>query len=271
MTFRDDDLTHLEAHGTPALPPAAREGSVTRAGAAIRYAAFGEGPAVVLLHGGMGSSDDFAWQIPEFAAAGYGVVAIDSRGQGRSSRDAAPFSYRQMAADVRAVLDALGIVRAALVGWSDGADTGLAMAEETPDRVAGLFFFACNVDSSGTLPFIFTPRIGRILEHNRRNYRRLSPASGDFDAVFEAIQQMQSTQPEYSTADLARIRVPVTVALGEHDEFIRRDHLEYLAATLPDATFELLPGASHFAPLQDPALFTGAVLRFLSKVHPAET
>jgi pimeloyl-ACP methyl ester carboxylesterase len=221
----------------------------------------------VLLHGGMGNSDNWAYLLPDLLAAGYRVVTVDSRGQGRSTRTEEPFSYRRMAEDVRTVLDTLGIDKAAIVGWSDGADTGLVMAEETPDRVAGLMFFACNVDSTGTKPFVYTPVIGRILTQNRRDYAALSSTPEDFDTVFEAVGLMQRTQPEYSAEDLVRIDVPVTVVLGEHDEFIRREHLEYLAATLPDARFELLADVSHFAPLQRPEVFNKAVLGFLKEIH----
>lgn len=268
MTFRDDDLTHLEAHGMPPLPAATREGHVERDGARIWFAEFGAGTPVVLLHGGMGSSGDFSRLIPPLTAAGRRVIAIDSRGQGRSSWDGTAFSYRRMAADVRAVMDECGIDRAAIVGWSDGADAGLVLAQETPERVAGLFFFACNVDSTGTLPFVYTDVIGRILGHNKRSFAALSPTPDAFDTVFEAVGKMQSAQPELTAAELALIDVPATVALGEHDEFIRRDHLEYLATTLPDASFTLLPGVSHFAPMQHPELFNAAVLRFLERVRP---
>jgi pimeloyl-ACP methyl ester carboxylesterase len=257
----------LETHGIPSLPPAREQGFVENDGANIWYAVHGSGPAVVLLHGGMGNSNNWAYQVPEIVTAGYTSVVIDSRGHGRSTRDIRPFSYRQMSDDVRTVMDRLDLPRAAIVGWSDGADTGLVMAEETPERVAGLFFFACNVDSSGTKPLLFTPVIGRMLEQHKRDYAALSSTPWDFDAVFEAVGIMQRTQPEYSADDLAHIDVPVTVVLGEHDEFIHREHLEYLAATLPRAAFQLVPSVSHFAPLQRPADFNNAVLGFLHGIY----
>jgi len=274
VPFVDDDLSYLEAHGVPALPPAGKQGFVENDGASIWYAAYGSGPPVVFLHGGMGNSSNWAYQLPEIVAAGYTAVVVDSRGQGRSTRNSQPFSYRGMAGDVRAVMNRLLLPKAAIVGWSDGADTGLVMAEDTPERVAGLLFFACNVDSSGTKPFVFTPVIGRMLEQHKKDYAALSSTPQDFDAVFAAVGTMQRTQPEYSADDLARIDVPVTVVLGEHDEFILRQHLEYLAATLPRATFQLLPSVSHFAPLQRPHVFNKAVLEFLQQIYhgqdPAE-
>jgi pimeloyl-ACP methyl ester carboxylesterase len=266
MAFRDDDLTYLETHGIPPLPPGGEEGIVESDGARLWYAAWGAGPAVVLLHGGLGNAGNWGHQVPAVLAAGYRAIVIDSRGHGRSSRDARPYSYRLMASDVRAVMDRLGVARAAIVGWSDGADTGLILADETPERVAGLLFFACNVDSTGTRPFEFTPIIGRIYQQHLKDYAALTATPAEFQAFADAVGLMQRTQPEYSAADLARVRVPVGVVLGEHDEFIKPEHMAYLAKTLPDATLTMLPEVSHFAPLQRPDAFNAAMLEFLRRV-----
>ena len=77
---------------------------------------------------------------------------------------------------------------------------------------------------------------------------------------------MQKTQPNYSANDLAQISVPVAIVHSEHDEFIKREHAEYLARSIPDAEFIELPGVSHFAPLQRPEQFNTAMLAFLGKV-----
>lgn len=266
MPFRDDDLTYLEAHGISPLPMADVEGFVENEAARIWYAAYGSGPSVMLLHGGLGNAGNWGFQVPALLAAGFRAIVIDSRGHGRSTRDDRPYSYRLLASDVRAVMDALQVKRAAIVGWSDGADTGLVLAEETPERVAGVLFFACNVDSTGTKPFEFTPVIGRIYQQHLKDYAALSPAPGDFEAFSAAVGLMQRTQPEYSAADLARIDVPVAVVLGEHDEFIKPEHMAYLAKTLPDATLTMLPELSHFAPLQRPDMFNAVMLDFVGKV-----
>jgi pimeloyl-ACP methyl ester carboxylesterase len=54
--------------------------------------------------------------------------------------------------------------------------------------------------------------------------------------------------------------------LGENDEFITREHAQYLARSIPGAEFVLLPGVSHFAPLQRPAEFNRVMLEFLKTV-----
>jgi pimeloyl-ACP methyl ester carboxylesterase len=174
--------------------------------------------------------------------------------------------YELMAADVLAVMDALQLEQAAMVGWSDGAVVGLMLASQAPARVAGVFFFACNMDPSGTKEFVFTPIIGRCLNRHKQDYARLSATPDQFDEFSGAVGRMQETQPNYSAYDLAQISVPVAIVQSEHDEFIKREHAEYLARSIPDAEFVDLPDVSHFAPLQRPEQFNAVMLAFLGKI-----
>jgi pimeloyl-ACP methyl ester carboxylesterase len=266
MTADDDELRDFEANGT-ALPSGGAEGFAGNDGARIWYTSLGSGFPVVLLHGGLGHSGNWAKQVPALVGAGYRAVLIDSRGHGRSTRDARPYTYERMATDVLAVMDRLSLSRAALVGWSDGACTALILADRHPSRAAGVLFFACNMDTSGTKDIDFSnPLLGRCIGRHRRDYAALSATPEGFKEFSGAVGLMQRTQPEYSAADLARIRVPVTVVQAEHDEFIKQGHAEYLARTIPGAQLVLLPGVSHFAPLQRPGLFNEAVLSFLRRV-----
>jgi pimeloyl-ACP methyl ester carboxylesterase len=266
--LRDDDLTAFDARGPAPLPPAARRGFVETDGANIWFASFGQGPAVVLLHGGMGNATNWGFQVPALVEAGYTAIVVDSRGQGRSSRDDRPFSYAQMADDTLAILDQLKVRRAAFVGWSDGAVTSLLLADSHPERAAGVFFFACNVDATGTRPFVYTDVIGRCLSRHKKDYAALSPTPEDFDTVFEAVGVMQRSQPNLTATDLARIEVPFWSVLGENDEFITQEHADYLAAAVPGARRVALPGVSHFAPVQRPDIFNAAMLEFLAVVLP---
>ena len=263
MNFQDDDLKRFEASGTLPLPAAARTGHVENDDASIWYTCCGSGPAVILLHGGLGNSGNWGHQIAPLVEAGYRVVAIDSRGHGRSTRDDRPYSYHLMSTDVLAVMDALAIEKAAIVGWSDGACTGMILGHHHPDRVAGILFFGCNVDPSGTLPFEMAPLIERCFSRHKQDYAALSPTPERFDEFVEAVGLMQRTQPDYSAAQLAEINVPMTFLHADGDEFIRREHAEYLARTVPDAKLVVLSGVTHFAPVQRPDMFNEVVLEFL--------
>ena len=265
MEFHDDELIQFEAEGAELLPATSNEGYVENDGAQIWYASYGIGSPVLLLHGGLGNSRNWGYQVPALVENGYQAVVIDSRGHGRSTRDAKPYSYELMASDVLAVMDKLHIKKAALLGWSDGACISLILADKAPERVAGVFFFACNMDPSGTKEFVFTQIIGRCLSRHQKDYAELSATPDQFEAFSEAVGLMQRTQPNYSANDLARIKVLVAIVQSEHDEFIKREHAEYLAQNIPNAEFIFLPGVSHFAPLQRPEQFN-VMLEFIKKV-----
>ncbi len=79
-----------------------------------------------------------------------------------------------------------------------------------------------------------------------------------------AVFAMQGAEPNFTAADLARIRGPrIVIADGEHEEFIARSHTDYLARTIPGARLVILPGVSHFAPWQRPEAFTASLLAAL--------
>ncbi|MBV9787688.1 MAG: alpha/beta hydrolase [Chloroflexi bacterium] len=266
MATYDDDLSRFAADGAAPLPDTEDRGYVEHDGAQIWYAAYGSGQPMILLHGGLGNSGNWGYQVPALIESGYRAVVIDSRGHGRSTRDAQPFSYTLMASDVIAVMDTLRLDRVGLVGWSDGACTALVLADQAPDRAAGVFFFACNMDPSGAKELEFTPILQHCISRHQQDYAQLSSTPDQFDELSEAVGLMQRTQPNYSAQDLARISVPVAIVQSEYDEFIKREHAEYLARSIPEAEFISLPGVSHFAPLQRPDQFNSAMLAFLGQV-----
>ena len=222
---------------------------------------------VILLHGGLGHSDNWGYQVPALIERGYRVVAMDSRGHGRSTRDGQAYSYELMASDVLAVMDFLQLDRAVPVGWSDGACTAMVLGATSPARIPGVFFFACNMDPSGVKPFSPTPALDRCFARHRADYQQLSATPEQFSQFVEDVGLMQRTQPNYSDKDLAKISTPVRVVQSEKDEFIRREHAEHLARIIPGGSFVLLQGVSHFAPWQRPEQFNVAVLSFLSEIY----
>jgi pimeloyl-ACP methyl ester carboxylesterase len=175
--------------------------------------------------------------------------------------------YELMASDVLAVMDALRLQKAAVVGWSDGACIALILAMQAPSRIAGVFFFGCNMDPSGTKEIAWpNPVLDRCLVRHAKDYARLSATPDQFKEFAEAVGQMMKSQPNYSARDLADIRVPVSIVQSEQDEFIKLEHAEYLARSIPGAELILLRGVSHFAPLQRPDQFNSVMRSFLGKV-----
>jgi pimeloyl-ACP methyl ester carboxylesterase len=163
-------------------------------------------------------------------------------------------------------MDALGLEKAAIVGWSDGACTAMILAMKAPERVEGVFFFGCNMDPSGTKEVEFSPILKRCFSRHGKDYAQLSATPDQFRAFADAVAVMMKTEPNYSTAELAAINVPIAIVQSEYDEFIKPEHAEYLARTIPNAEFIQPLGVSHFAPLQRPDQFNSTMLAFLGKV-----
>src|SRR5438046_7559024 len=111
---------------TPSLPTPAKSGYAPVNGIRMFYAVFGQGLPVLLVHGGLGNSNYWGEVIPILVRNHYEVIVADSRGHGRSTRTAEPYSYELMASDVLALLDYLRLTKVNSVGWCDGAILGLA-------------------------------------------------------------------------------------------------------------------------------------------------
>lgn len=116
------------------MPPAT-ESFVEVPGGRLFVVDEGEGPPILLLHAGIAALQAWDTLVPELIAAGYRTIRYDLRGFGRSETQVVPFSNR---ADAIAVLDALGVGRACLVGNSMGGQIAIDTAVEYPDRVAAL-------------------------------------------------------------------------------------------------------------------------------------
>ena len=251
----------------PALPAFTAQGQVAHGGAKIWYATIGTGAPVILLHGAFGNAENFGNQAPALTKSGYRVILIESRGHGRSTRDAQPFTYELMESDVIAVMDALKLDNASVVGWSDGAIVSLIMAMKHPKRVTHVFAFGANMDPTGVMPGLDSnPSFNMLMERAAKDYARLSPTPNDFPAFSEAMLTMLSTEPKYTAKDLAAIRGPkIAIVDGDHEEVIKPEHTTYLAKSIPGAKLIILKEVSHFAPLQKPDEFNAAMLAFLSE------
>jgi pimeloyl-ACP methyl ester carboxylesterase len=253
---------------TPALPTPARSGIAPVNGVRIWYAIFGHGEPVIMLHGGLANSNYWGLQVPALAAH-YEVIVMDSRGHGRSTRTAAPITYDRMASDVVALMDFLHIRHAAIVGWSDGAIVGLDLAIHHRERVTRVFAFAANSDPTGVKDVSQSPVFTAFEARAAREYRELSPTPGGFKAFVANITRMWATEPHFSDAQLRSIATPIWIADGDHDEAIKRENTDHMAATIPGAGELILPEASHFAMLQEPAMFNQALLDFLVRGQDA--
>ena len=123
---------------------------------------------------------------------------------------------------------------------------------------------AANVTVDGVDPAVATnATFGTYIERMGKDYAKFSKTPDQYNAFVEQISKMWASEPAWTKEQLAAIKVPTAIVLGDHDEAITRVHTDYMAATIPGAKLIILKDASHFAMLQDPAGYTKAVLDFL--------
>jgi pimeloyl-ACP methyl ester carboxylesterase len=225
---------------------------------------------VVLLHGGLSNSDLLLDTIGGGVAERYRVVAFDRRGHGRSADTEAPFHYDDMAAETIAVLEQVVGGRAHLVGWSDGGIIALLVGMNRPDLVGRLVPIGANYHYDGLGPLPMDPD-SPLVAMIAQGYAERSPDGGDhFPEVLAKSMTMFETEPTLTTADLARITMPVLVLVGD-DEAVRLDHTCSLYQALPAGQLAIVPAATHAVPLEKPVDVTRLIVDFLAAVDPPQT
>jgi len=251
---------------TPSLPKGGHSATAAVNGIKIWYSVWGpaNGKPVILLHGGLGNSDYFGNQIAALDKQ-YRVIVMDSRGHGRSSRDAQPYGYDLMASDVIGLLDNLKIQKVAVVGWSDGAILGLDIAIHHPERITKLFAFAANSDPNGVADISKSTVFNDYIARTATEYAKQSPTPKEYNTFLDQIGKMWASQPNFTKEQLGAITTPTWIVDADHDEAIKRENTEFMAAAIPHAGLLILPQVSHFAFLQDPAMFNDAIKHFLAQ------
>ena len=233
-------------------------------GIQIYYEVHGEGEPLLLLHGGLGSSDYWPDQLGPFSER-YRVIAMDSRGHGRSTFDDTPISYDLMTSDVIGLLDHLGVEKTDVLGWSDGGVIGLNMAIHHPGRVGKVIAYGANYSPAGVREDImenerFLAYVGRATA----DYQKLSPAPGRWEEFMGNLGNMWATEPTFTAEELGSITAPVLVFAGVEEEGIREEHTRELASLIPSADLVLMEGTGHFAHLDKPEEFNQVILDFLA-------
>jgi pimeloyl-ACP methyl ester carboxylesterase len=256
----------------PAMPAPTASGFVEVGGAKIYYGVHGAPDAkrepVILLHGGLGNSDHFAFQLPALADQ-FQVIVVDSRGQGRSTLSKTKLTYHAMAEDIVAVMDTLGIQRAHLAGWSDGGAIALDLAIHHPDRVNRVFVIGTNYDAKGNKPRTKTaPTFAKYAAKCRKDHAKLTNKPKTFDAAIDALLPIWRAPAAFTKKQLASIKAPTLVTLGDHDEIIELAQVKEMSTLIPNAKLAVFADTSHFAMWQDPTSVNQALVEFLTQPAP---
>lgn len=224
-------------------------------GITLYYEEYGAGEPLLLLHGNSQVIEAFTYQIPEFAKQ-YRVIAVDTRGQGKSTEDGRTYSYDLFAEDMNALLNHLRLDSVNVVGWSDGGNTGLIMAMKYPQKVKKLLTMGANI-------FIDTTVVAKsVMEEISKDMKSVSLDTSYRARNHVRLMNMLLTEPAYKFDDLSAIKIPVLVVAGEND-IIKEGHTRKIAEHISKGKLWIEPKATHYLPVENPKRFNEIVLQFL--------
>ncbi len=241
----------------------------------------GDAPVVVLANSLGATYEMWSPQVPELSAR-FRTIRYDARGHGGSPVPPGPYSIAELATDLVALLDELGVERAHLVGLSLGGMTAMHVAAHHPERVEQLVVLCTSArlgPASSWLDRASTVRtdgagavaaavVGRWYTEAYRRSRpdvtaaaeamvASTPAEG-YAACCEAIASMDLT------ADLGRIGAPTLAIAGAADPATPPEHLERIARAIPGARLLVVDDAAHLANAEQPEQVTAAILHHLN-------
>lgn len=256
----------------------------TPGGRRVCYDVTGDGPGLLLLAGRGGQRRSWSPQVAAFAPH-FRVVTIDNRDAGESDPEPAPYPMADLAGDAAALLGALGIARAHVLGHSMGGMIALQLALGHPALVDRLVLVSTTAGgwSPEALalfkqppePWIADPveraRAGlaqmvapaTLAAHAEEVERRLELARGNRLTIEGYVRQNGAIAGHDVGGQLSQIAAPALVIHGDLDALIPLRRGEALAAAIPGARLLVLPGVGHTPQFERAAEFERAVLDFL--------
>ncbi|MGV7106095.1 alpha/beta fold hydrolase [Flavobacterium sp. U410] len=203
--------------------------------AKIYYESYGKGEPLILLHGNNGSISDFYKLIPELAKH-FNVIAIDTRGQGRSTDlTTSDYTYKLFAADLLRIIQHLNLEKINILGWSDGGNTGLVFNSKHPEKVNKLITIGANLNPDG------------IQENLINTFKsQISEQQGN-----QRLIRLMLNHPHITPDELEKIKNPVLVFAGSND-VIKEEHTKLIHRLIKGSELKIILNASHYIPFEQP-------------------
>ena len=260
----------------------------------MNYELTGEGTCLVLIHGFSDNLTMWYNQVPEFSRH-YQVITYDFRGHGQTETPDGEFSMELFADDLYALLKALNIEKACVLGYSMGGRIALEIALKYPEITSGLVMANMGVTGkelkmseeqaeltgkhvrmvirlceTGDIEALADELVAKSLSlkfQERqpeicRNYKELKLQNDPkhYSSVMQAMLRTMETPP-----DLSRVECPVLIIAGEHDPFMNLEVVKAMEKDMARAVLKILP-AGHAAAIEVPEAFNEVVLDFMNSL-----
>ena len=217
----------------------------------IYYEEYGQGTPLLLLHQGLGSIENLGSIIPELSKH-FRVIAPDAAGHGRSEQ-ADSLSGDLLADYCSALIDALKLDSAYVMGWSMGGNTSLLLAANRPDKIKKVVSGASNTKSSGLtqegrdLLKQYTVEAVKEDKDWLEHYQSLNPQPDKWIKFWEDTQKMWAREIKVPDDKLSSIDIPVLIVRGDRD-MIKLDHSLEIFKALKKGQLCIYPNMGHEMP-----------------------
>jgi pimeloyl-ACP methyl ester carboxylesterase len=255
---------------------------VTINGMEMYYEVSGEGTPLVVLHGAYMNIETMGGIIPKLAET-HKVYALEFQGHGRTTDIDRPITYQNLADDVAAFMDAVGLQKADVFGYSMGAGAGLQLAIRHPEKINKLIAASAGYDLNGWQPEFtaFIPQMNVDMFANmpfEADYRKLAANPDGFKALAAKLIQLEK-EPMAWGEDLKTLKTPVLVIAGDADVLTLEHAVSMfkllgggvmgdMGKPLPASRLAVLPATSHTAVIGQVDLLAVFTEQFLKGETP---
>jgi len=232
----------------------------------LYYEEYGKGTPLLLIHGGFGSIADYENIIPKLSEK-YRVIVADAPGLGRSEYPTNKLSYKLLAEYQSELIDKLKLDSLYVLGWSDGAVTGLVLTKNRPDKVRKLIISGANYKANAVKDIAEIKKWTNpdwIEKHWPKwveNYLKKAP-SKDWRRYINETSQMWFEEQYFPKSDLENIKTPTLIVYGDNDMYTIEHGLEIRNA-IKNSQFCVIPNCSHDVFIEKPELINQISIDFL--------
>lgn len=228
-------------------------------GVEIYYEEYGIGKPLLLLHGGTLTSRSWQAHATEFAQH-YHVITPDSRGHGRTKNPTGEFSYRLMADDMAAFIQAVGMYKPLICGFSDGAQIALEISMRYPELAeAHVLVGVCyklsekyrktftdwGILGAGMVDLAQVQQATPKLVQRWQTEHATIGGAHYWQTLLTQISVMWWTPFAYTAQDFRQITAPTLIVLGDRDDFVPVEEAVELYRLIPHAELAIFPHGTH--------------------------
>ena len=233
--------------------------------AKIYYEVYGKGKPVVILHGGIFGSTYEMFRFIDSLKKNYQVIAVSTRGHGKSELGTEPITYEQKADDIMAVINAVTKDSVTVLGFSDGGYTGYELASKYPNRIKKLIAIGATELYPGLRDFAFDVKEGIALDTAYWGQQfKLMPEPKRLQEMFTKLGNMYN-QLTLDSAFFQTIKCPTLVMAGDKDAGNPPQRVVHTAQMIQHSQIGVIPNTTHGVFLENFNAVWACVVPFLKQ------